>query len=278
MAISNFIPELWSRKILTRLRKMLVFMNLVNTEYEGEIREAGNIVRINEIGPITVNNHTRDGTITYQTLQDAAKMLRVDQQKYYAVAVDDVDKVQANVALLTAAADEAGYAMGDTIDQHIAGLSGDAGATSALGTTTTAITVTTGNIITYVSLIGQMLSDLNCPQVGRWAVVPPWFTSFLEQQGIEKKNPNADMWQQGFFGRFLGFDFYETNNLTKTNATTACRMMFGTSQAISFAGQLTQNEALRLETKFSDAIRGLYVYGSKVVRPNCLARFIGTKG
>lgn len=278
MAIKNFIPEIWSRKILTRLRKRLVAGALVNTDYEGEIKEAGDSVRINEIGPITVNSHTRDAAITYQTLSDASKFLKIDQEKYFAVRLDDADRVQANVTLMNEATSEAGYAVGDTIDQFLLGLSGEAGATSGLGTPGTPITVTAGNIVEYTSLVFQMLSDNNAPQEGRWGVVPPWYTAILAQQGIEKETPNTEVWRNGFYARFLGFDMYESNNITKTNPTTACRMMFGTRQAISYAGQLAETEAKRLETYFADSIRGLYLYGGKVVRPNCLARLIGTKG
>jgi len=286
MAIANFIPHIWTAKFLTRLRKALVFANVVNNDYEGEISGAGDSVTIAEIGPVTINDYTRNSDITWQTLDDAAKVLVIDQAKYYAFDVDDVDAAQAKPSVMDAAMDEAAYSMADTVDQHIAGLYGGAGITNStnLGINTAAgdVAISAGNVVTYISNAARYADESNCPVNDRFLIVPPWFNQDMVQAEIGvgltdvPKAKSEEGAQRGYIGHFYGFDIYVSNNVS--NDGTTWRIMFGHRSAISFAGQVTKKEAVRREDRFGDGIKGLYVYGSKVVRPAALGTLYAAEG
>lgn len=278
MALENFAPTIWSAKLFVRLRKSLVFANVVNRDYEGEITGAGDTVKINEIGPITVNSYTRNDDITYATLDDAAKYLLIDQQKYFAFQVDDIDSIQSRPEVMDAAMDEAAYSVADTVDQHIAGLYAQAGVTGSstyIGAAGSSLSVSSGNVIETLSYVKRYLDEANCPTGGRWAIVSPWFvqklvlaeTGGIGATGVPKVRDDGVI-MNGYVGTAFGFDVMMSNNVSTDG--TQYRMMFGSRQAISHAGQLTKVEAVRRDVRFADAVRGLYVYGSKVVRPNAL--------
>ena len=280
MAIKNFVPAIWSGKIFTRLRKSLIFQALCNTDYEGEIRDYGDVVKINEIGPITINDYTKDSDITWETLDDAAKELKIDQQKYFAFSVDDVDKAQAKGNLVDAASGEAAYSLGDTVDQFIAGKYADAGIVDStnLGATGTsnALVVTAGNVIERISYVAQLLDEKNVPRGDRWFAIPPWIHRVMVLKEIGGISATAvpmtntdDTLRRGLVGQALGFNFFMSNNVS--NNATEWRCMAGTRMAISLAFQIIKTKAVEREDRFDDGIKGLAVYGGKVVRPNALA-------
>ena len=280
MALEHFRPTIWSRNFIVNLDKAFVFPNIVNRDYEGEITGFGNIVKINEIGDITVNDYTEDNDITYQTLSDAQRELVIDQKKYFAFQVDDVAAAQANVSVMQAAMQKAAFAVGDVIDQFLAGLWTDNGVTtSGMGDTSTALNLYASggganSILGLITNAHRYLDEANAPSQGRWMVIPPVLHAYLKFAGITDnvtgnlKREDGTPVGPGYLGNLLGFDFYSSNNVT--GAATAKRVMFGTPDAISYAGQVTKMEAIRRDVRFADAVRGLYVYGAKVVRPDRL--------
>ena len=281
MALDNFIPQLWSANILSALDKAHVFADLANRNYEGSIRGMGDRVKINQIGAITVSDYTKNSTsISYQDLEDAALWLTIEKSKYFAFGVDDVDAAQMNVDIMTEATRKAAYAMNDAVDSYIAGLYTQAGVTSSLGTTAVPLTITakataTSNIsvIELFATISQKLDEANAPVDGRWIVLPPWLVQKLTMASVFTiSQTNMDAMTNGRVAKALGFDIRMSNNLTKTTATTVCRVMAGAGNlAISYAEQLNKVEALRREGAFENAIRGLMLYGAKVVLPDALA-------
>jgi len=281
MALDNFIPQLWSANILSALDKAHVFADLANRNYEGSIRGMGDRVKINQIGAITVSDYTKNSTsISYQDLEDAALWLTIEKSKYFAFGVDDVDSAQMNVDIMTEATRKAAFAMNDAVDTYIAGLYTQAGVTSSLGTTAVPLTITakataTSNIsvIELFATISQKLDEANAPVDGRWIVLPPWLVQKLTMASVFTiSQTNMDAMTNGRVAKALGFDIRMSNNLTKTTATTVCRVMAGAGNlAISYAEQLNKVEALRREGAFENAIRGLMLYGAKVVLPDALA-------
>jgi len=281
MALDNFIPQLWSANILSALDKAHVFADLANRNYEGSIRGMGDRVKINQIGAITVSDYTKNSTsISYQDLEDAALWLTIEKSKYFAFGVDDVDAAQMNVDIMTEATRKAAYAMNDAVDQYIAGLYTQAGVTSGLGTTAVPLTITakataTSNIsvIELFATISQKLDEANAPVDGRWIVLPPWLVQKLTMASVFTiSQTNMDAMTNGRVAKALGFDIRMSNNLTKTSATVLNRVMAGAGNlAISYAEQLNKVEALRREGAFENAIRGLMLYGAKVVLPDALA-------
>lgn len=273
MSVSNFIPELWSKRINQKLRESLVFGSVVNTDYEGEIGSGGDTVKINSIGDVTIGNYVPNSTsITPEQLNDYQTTLAIDQKKYFAFKVDDVDKAQINANVMDEAMQSAAWGLKNAADEYIAALYTDAGNTI----TSTAIDST--NVLAAVLTLGQYLSQENVPEDGRWLVIPPWFKTklLLAKALVTDNGAAADAFTNGKVGRVGGFDIYESNNVS--NNGTTYYIMAGTKKAISFAAQVNKVEAYRPEASFSDAVKGLYVYGAKVVYPDALAVLTATVG
>lgn len=282
MALNNFKPTIWSAKLFTRLQKNLVFGNLVNRDYEGEISGYGDTVKINEIGDVTVSNYSSGATLSWQTLTDAQKILLIDQSKYFAFSIDDVDAAQMNPKVMNAAMQAASYAVADTVDQFISGLYAGAGITSStyLGTATAPLQVSTGNILLDISYVQRYMDENNVPTQDRFMVIPPWFHQKLlltEVGGIsasaEPKVFSDETLVNGYIGQVMGFNLMLSNNVTNagTAASVISAVMAFNKSAISYAGQISKIEAVKRESTFDEGVKGLYVYGAKVVRPAALA-------
>jgi hypothetical protein len=289
MAVNNFIPQIWTARILSNLQKAQVFAGLANRDYEGEIRAFGDTVNIGGIGAIAVSPYTKNSTsLSWADLADASQSLLIDQSKYFAFKVDDVDRIQTNVNLIDEAMREAAYAISDTIDSYIAGLYGSAAAANKLGAdagSAKTIGYGTSELDPYKTLVnmGVLLSKANVAQTGRWAVVPPWFAGMLRKSSSFAANPAGVTGQSmvnGFVSRLAGFDIYESNNVTNdAESTPTWRIMLGTNQAISLAVQAApEMEAIRLQDSFADGVRGLLLYGAKVVRPAALSVLFAKEG
>ena len=180
MSIANFIPTIWEARLLAHLDKELVYGNLANRDYEGDIKAAGNVVKINQIGDIAVRDYKKGTDITFDDVDGAQTTLTIDQQKYFAFKVDDVDAAQANVNLIDGAMQRASYKMRDTVDQYIAGFHTKAGVTKGLGDDTTPLSITSATKA-YESLVDLKgaLDDENVPVDGRFVVVPSAFYGFM---------------------------------------------------------------------------------------------------
>ena len=278
MGLENFTPQIWTGKLFVRLRKAHVFGGLVNTDYEGEIAGAGDTVNINEIGPVTVSDYTKYTALTWEALDSSQKKLLIDQQKSFSFTVDNIDRAQNKPKVMNGAMSEAAYAVADTIDQHIASKYAQAGVTGTaanIGSSGSSLTVSTGNVIETISYVQRYLNEANTPTAGRFGAIPPWLHQKLvlaEVGGIAStavpKVRDDGVIAQGFVGEAFGFQLFMSNNVS--NNGTQYRPMFGTRQAISYAGQITEIRAVEREDYFDQGIKGLYVYGCKVVRPNAL--------
>jgi hypothetical protein len=267
MAFENFKPILWSDKLFQAYDKAFVFSNLTNKDYEGEIKKYGQEVKINEIGEVTINDYT--GSITYETPNDASKYLKIDQYKYFAVNVDDVDTAQMKPKAMNEIARKAGVNMADVIDQHIASKYTDAGIVS--GSTGSPTAINSANITAQLRDIGTSMSENNVPNQGRVAVVPPWFSAKIDLAKIDKDTNNSATVNNAYVGRYLGFDIYESNNISHSGTTWYAPMFFTAGDSIAFALQLEKVEAGRRDGSFKDYLRALTMYGCKVYRPDSLA-------
>lgn len=287
--LDEFRPTIWSSKLIVDIDELLVGAGLTNRDYEGEITGAGMTVKINEIGDVTVSDYTENEDITVSTLTGAQKELLIDQKKYFAFNVDDVLAAQANVNVMGGAMQKAGFAMAKTIDSRIAAMYDQAGvATSNLGSASSSLTVYATHLTATSSLLGmftamnQYADEANMPTEGRYFWMPPWLHAYVTFAGLidntnkggTKIGPAA--YGNGYVGSFMGWDLYVSNNVS--NNGTQWRCMFGTRDAISFAGQVTKVEATRVEKQFGDMVKGLYVYGTKVVRPDHLGTVYAAAG
>lgn len=281
MAISNFIPQLWEARLLEHLDKNLVYGNLVNRDYEGDISAAGDTVKINQISDITVKDYVKGTALTYDDVDGVQTVLTIDQQKYASFKVDDVDAAQANVNLVDGAMRRASYALGDAVDQYIASFYKSAGITTGLGTDAKPIAVASA-ATAYESLVDLKcaLDEGNVPNQGRWVVVPSWFYGLMlkDDRFVAAGTTKTDtVLANGFIGQAAGFNIYQSNNVPNTSGA-KYKILAGTNDAISFAQQLTKTEALRSESAFSDLVRTLLVYGAAVVQPGALACLTANSG
>lgn len=274
MAYEQFIPELWASDVITSLQKNLVFGSVANRNYEGEITDAGSVVKINYLGDVTISTYDPDSTtLTYPSLDDAQRELKVNQVKSFSFGVPDIAAAQAKPETRAKSMVNAAYGLKNSADSYIAGLYTEAGITADLGTEATAIDITSVNVTEYVGLLGQKMDENNVPEEGRWLIAPPWFIQKLVLAKINFDTNNSEILSSGFMGRYLGFNIFKSNNVSVKTASTnqGSRILAGISDSITMAEQILKMETLRLETKFTDGIRGLYVYGAKVVRPETLA-------
>lgn len=275
MAINNFIPEVWSARLLSSLKKSLVFAGpgVANRDYEGDIRQSGDTVRITSISRPTIGDYVKNSTtITPETLTDAQRSLLISQSKYFAFEVDDIDMRQAanGGALMNEAATEAAYGLADVADQYVAGLYTEVQAANAISTT--AITDPAKAVKGLLDLKTK-LDVANVPTQGRYVVVPPWYLNLLLLSDLFARvdaSGTSEGLRNGTVGRAWGFDVMMSNNCVLITGDDYA-VMAGVPGAISFAEQIVKVEAYRPESAFSDALKGLHLYGAKVVRPDALA-------
>lgn len=272
MSVATFVPEIWASRLLTELETNLVYGGAVNRDYEGEISAAGDTVHINAFTDPTIGDYVPNSTsISPEILATADQTMVIDQHKYFAFYIDDVDKRQALGGLMESATGRAAYRLADTADQFVASHYTDADADNVLDGA-----VTTG-AEAYDELVNLkvVLDEANVPTGGRWAIIPPWYHGLLLRHDnfihAEKAATDGGL-RNGMVGRAVGFDILISNNVPVTTGTPdEWHVLAGHSMGITFAQQILSMEAYRPESSFSDAVKGLHVYGARVVRPEAIA-------
>lgn len=265
MGVANFVPQIWTTKILRTLEDNLVAKKICNMDAEGEIKKAGDTVYFNGLADPTITAYT--GSVTYEGLQDAGMTMVIDQQNYFAFKVTDIQKAQANVDLKGSQAARAAYKLKEACDDNIMALHGDA------NLTVTDTSCDTASILSTMGAIQQQLAQVNVPSSDMWCVIPPWVQLKLKLAGISFKINEGINGTGGMaWTNELGFDMFVTNQVVNTNTVAApvSKVMAGSYSAIAFAQQIIETESLRLEGSFDTGVRGLHVFGRKVVRPDLL--------
>ena len=279
MALTTFIPELWNARLLNALDKAHVFAGLVNREYEGDIKKQGDTVHINTIGEVTIGTYTKDTDFTSgpQALTATDSTLVINQAKYFNFAVDDIDTAQAAGDIMDKAMQRAAYGLADAADKYLADQLA-AAITTANGNQvgTTAVALTKENVYENIVKMKTILDKANVPTTGRWLVVPPEMVALILQDDRFVKTGGTkaeDTLANGWVARAVGFDIYESNNCNSTTAssTTTYTITAGDEGACTYAEQISDTEAYRPEKRFADAVKGLHLYGAKVVDPKRLA-------
>lgn len=267
MTTALFVPQIWTTKIQRVSHDNLVAKKICNREGEGEIKKAGDTVYFNGLAKPTINTYT--GSVSYESLNEAGVVMHIDQQQYFAFKVNDIQKAQANVDLKGSQATEAAYGIQAAADSYVLGLYAQALRT---------ITDTTLDSATVISVMGkaqQYLAEVNVKENDMWMVIPPWVKLKLQLAGIKFQINNGVNGTGGMaWTNELGFDMYVTNQVTNTGtvASPVSECLAGSYNSIVYADQIIDTESLRLEGSFDTAVRGLHVYGAKVVRPDHLVR------
>lgn len=272
MSVKNFIPQIWSARLLNHLDKNFVYADVVNKDYEGEIKSFGDTVKINQIGDVTISDYT--GTLTAaEELTSTQLLLTIDKKKSFNFKVDDIDAVQANVKLLDKGMERAGIAVQDVIDKDIASLVIQAGIKVGNGTTPIALDV--ANAYDTIVDLAIKLDENNVPRANRFIILPPFVLGLLAKD--PRFTNNYKVLENGVVegGNISGFELRMSNNVPVT--TNKYSIMAGSEIAISYAGQITEIEGYRPEDSFSDAVKGLFVYGTKVVQPSALVHLTATQ-
>ncbi|MDX2084696.1 MAG: P22 phage major capsid protein family protein [Candidatus Melainabacteria bacterium] len=264
---ANFIPEVWSKKLLKIFDKTTVMANVVNRDFEGEITSAGDVVHVRTFGDVTINDYTRDMTISFQTLTDPMVDLTIDQQKYFAFKVDDLDKAQADINILEGYAARGAIAIRNVVDSRLLAHYADLDTNNKIGTDGSPITLSKTNIYAYITDLAQMLDEDNVPQEDRSLVIPPKLKTLLLQseEFTRATNLGDRVVQNGYIGNVAGFAVHVTTNMAPVSGVYNVLALH--RDAISFASQVSKVETVRPYNMFAEAVKGLYLYGSKVMLP-----------
>ncbi len=282
MSLNNFIPTIWSARILTALDKALVYgqSNVVNRDYEGEIREPGDSVKINSIGDVTIKTYTKNTDIdSPEDLNDASQMLNIDQSKYFNFAVDDIDRAQTKPNTVDEAMRRAAHGLRDKSDRFIASFHSLVPSANLLGDDTTPIVPTATTAYEKLVDLGILLTEADVPTEGRFCIVPPWFYGLLlkDDRFVRAGTAQTDaVLRNGMVGEASGFGILQSNNTPNTSGT-KYKIIAAHPMAFSYAEQILKVEAYRKEKGFSDGMKGLHVYGGKLVRPYAWAVLTASK-
>jgi len=299
MSVDAFIPTVWSKKFKDVLDPALVYRNCCNTDYEGEIKQQGDTVRVNTIGPVTIASYTKNTVnLTPEVIQGAGQPMSITEADYFYFSLDDVDKAQINVNVMEQAMRRASFGMRDQIDEFLSALMAAAihednvletsGTTSSSTSNPIIVGSGAGDSDAYELLVdlSTRLNKANVPSGDRWVVVPPdfvgellkdpRFTSFATAGAFEViKAGSSAGGEMGNLSAALsmltGLKLYVSNQVPITGSVYT--IMAGYKGATSFASQIPegQPEAFRLQTGFADAVRGLQLYGGKVFEPAGMA-------
>ena len=272
MSVKNFIPQIWSARLLAHLDKIHVYAGLINRDYEGEIKQFGDTVKINQIGDITIKKYTGAAIDAPDDLTGEQDTLTIDQANYFNFAIKDVDNAQTNPKLMNEAMARAAYGLNDTVDSLLAGIM-VAGAAGAIGSDESPFVPTKDDAYDLLVDLGTELTEKNVPLLGRWVVVPPFYHGLLQKDSRFVGNGtdvNMAILQGGHIGAAAGFQIYVSNNVPNTDGA-KYKILAGTNAGASFAEQITETEGYRPESNFSDAVKGLHLCGVKVLQKNALA-------
>ena len=270
MALDNFIPSIWSANIHQALENNLVAVRLANRSYEGEIKQAGDTVKINMFSDPTVSAYTKNSTaITPENLSATQRELLINRSYYFAFEVDDVDAAQANMGLIAEPLRRAGYQLATTADAYMLDFAADQ-AGLAQNTSAAPVDLVSTNVEEEILAIGEQFNEAGITFDGRFLIVAPWVISKMVLAGLTTKTQNDALWSNGFVDRILGFDVYMRQNVTHTATTWAATENVAgiVNESFGYAEQIMKVEAYRPESAFSDAVKGLHLYGAKVMRPD----------
>lgn len=292
---NNFMPEIYSKKVLNFFRKASVAEAITNTDYAGEISAYGDSVKIIKEPVITVDQYERGGSITATTLTDNEVTLVVDTANAFKFIVDDIETSMSHVNFKEVASSSAAYALRDAFDtgviakmfagvpasspNHILGSDSatDLAAGTFDGTGNLDIGYASGehDPIDVLSHMARLLDEQNVPEEGRWFLANPEFYEQLVQSSSKLLSVDFNAGQGSIrnglvsSGKLRGFDMYKTNNIAATtNAAGKC--IAGHISSTCTAQTIINTEVVRDTASFGDIVRGLHVYGAKVLRPEAL--------
>lgn len=276
--LDAFTPEIWSQKIIEKIDQINVMLPLANTDYEGEIRNQGDTVQVRTFGNVSLFSYTRGGGITTSDLQPIKETLTINDAKAFEIVVDDLDEVQNDINALDGYSARAAVAMNNEIERKMLSYYTLVNTSNKLSS----ITVSAANAYTSLVDAGKALDEQNVPYDGRWAIVTPTYKAFLlkDTTYVLRATDMGDMLVKsgklgpasmtpGFFGQAAGFDLYMSTQVPSDGTNRFC--IFGQGKRITYASQIRKMEAIRKESTFGTAIRGMLLHDGTVFTENAKA-------
>ena len=286
----NFIPEIWSGKLIENFYDATVLAAISNTDYEGEIRNMGDTVNIRTTPEITIKTYVKGQTLSVENPDKAKIQLVIDKGEYFACVEDDVDKVQSDINLMDTWSKDASERMKIKIDQRVLTdllpdvASANKGASAGritgnidLGTSGSPVAITKTNVLEYIVDMGTVLDEANCPEGNRFLIIPAKMAGMIKKSDLKDASLTGDsvsVLRNGRLGMIDRFTVYMSHNLSVTSGKFS--IIAGHKMGFTFASQMTNMETIRSESTFGNIIRGLQVYGYQVVKPEALAQGIIT--
>jgi hypothetical protein len=292
-----FIPQIYSAKLQDKFYAASTVPAIANHNWEGEIMAFGDTVNIRKVPTITINDYSVNSAINYQDVTDEQIQLLINNAKYYAFKVDYVDDYQSDLALIDMITQDAAMQMAVTVDKSVLqSIYSSVATANTIGGSSTGLVPTIGdatyaidiaglgtssnaaiNFITPLLQAGQVLDGNNVPRDGkRWAVISPSLARYLKQSDLKSVLITGDdesPLRNGYVGSIDGMKLYvSTNLLNAVGATSSSptKIYVGHESALTFASQFIKHEMMPLQNTFGYGIKGLQVYGFKVVKPESL--------
>ena len=296
----NFIPEIWSGKLIENFYDATVLAQISNTDYEGEIRQYGDTVNIRTTPEITIRDYVKGQTLVVENPDKPKIQLLIDRGEYFSCVEDDVDKVQSDIVMMDLWSKDASERMKIKIDQRVLtdilpGVDALNKGTAAgrisgafnLGTTGSPLSVTKDGASSTVSIIdllvdmGTVLDEANAPEQGRYVVIPAKMAGLIKKSELKDASLTGDSvtpLRNGRLGMIDRFTVYVSHNLSRsgTGGSTKYNIIAGHKMGFTFASQMTNMESLRAQSTFGNIIRGLQVYGYKVTKGEALSSAVVT--
>lgn len=292
----NWIPEIYSKKVLQKFYKQSIYQDICNTDYSGEIAGQGAKVHIRKTPTMTANDYTIGGGITYEVQVENSLVLEIDKGVYTAFQVNDVLEAQTDLNTIDMYSADAAKQVNLKIDKEVLSYmplqaaatnqGATAGAESAsvdLGAITgvgASIVITKDNAITKIVEMNQVLDEAQIPDGNRWMTLPPWYCAMLKLGDLKRVDVTGDatgVIRNGLIGEVDGTKIYKSSQLltaTDGDTKTSWYIMMGTNEASTFAAQLDKAESLTNPDDFGQYWRTLMIYGRKVVQPTALATMV----
>tara|TARA_R110002049_G_scaffold16495_2_gene65588 strand:+ start:1294 stop:2250 length:957 start_codon:yes stop_codon:yes gene_type:complete len=286
-----FVPSIFSQKVLKFFRRSSVVEAITNTDYAGEIENFGDTVKIIKEPTITVSAYQRGATLNPQDLTDTEITLTVDQGNAFSFRVDDIEERHSHLNFESLATSSGAYALKRQYDFNVlTNINSNATTdTTNLGAASSAISCNTGNeCANYLSTAARLLDENDVPEEGRWCVAPPQFFEILRQadaklmdSSVTGENQSALLNGAVTARQVHGFTLYQSNAIavssTGSSATATfgpsstsgeTNVLFGHMSAVATASHIAKTEVVRDPNSFADIVRGLHVFGRKVLRPS----------
>ena len=290
----NFIPEIWSGKLIENFYDATVLAAISNTDYEGEIRSMGDTVNIRTTPEITIRDYVKGQTLTVENPDKPKLQLVIDKGEYFACVEDDVDKVQSDINMMDTWSKDASERMKIKIDQRVltdllpdiaatnkGATAGEQSASFNLGTSGAPLSVTkdgaggTTSVVDLIVDMGTVLDEANAPEGDRYLVIPAKMAGLIKKSELKDASLTGDgtsVVRNGRLGMIDRFTIYVSHNLYVDSGKYS--LIAGHKMGFTFASQMTEMESLRAESTFGNIIRGLQVYGYKVTKPEAIAQAV----